>query len=258
MNYFGDNRWLVFILPGFVSLFVASFISDFPDIRDSQLPVVYVALTALSIILPIAVFHAAGVVRGVSYQFEKLVYNPYFVSLVFLVSLLLGLFFGIAHTTDYISRGLRYYFGRDIILTSSKSDPFHVLLKNIYNEKFMDGHPYIRMDETNRYSRIEFSDKGTSYEGVVTAFSESKEKPQLYLSPACIVQGKAVVPIKGPGVWLNLERVSSIQFINSKCSECAAATAVVSGRIPNQTCPFVEKDRRSPGIVLDFHFNLPL
>ncbi|WP_455270916.1 hypothetical protein [Rhizobium herbae] len=136
MNFLGDNRWLVFILPGFIALFVASFISDFPEVRESQLPIIYIALTALSVSIPLAVVHAYGVIFKVPYTWNDIIRSPYVLLGILASSIVLGFLFGVAHTTDYVSRGLRGIFGRDIVLTSSHSDPLHQVLKNSYNENF--------------------------------------------------------------------------------------------------------------------------
>ncbi|WSH67959.1 hypothetical protein U8Q05_26875 (plasmid) [Rhizobium ruizarguesonis] len=237
MNYFGDNKWLVFVLPGFLALFVASFISDFPQVRDVQLPIIYVALTVLSVAVPFLVVHGYGKWRGFSYTPDQLVRSPPMVSAIFLCSLILGFLFGVAHTTDYVSRALRSVFGKDVVLTASQSDALHVLLKNAYNDKFLDGNPYIKSG-TNRYARIYSSDKRNVYEGVVTAFFESTERPQVYLSPACVVERGNATAINGPGAWLNLDKVSDIQFIDAKCSPCAEQIAVSAGVAKDWQCPF--------------------
>lgn len=241
MKVFGDQGWLVFVLPGFIALFTAGFISDFPQIRDAQLPIIYIALTVLSVSVPFSCIHIYGRLKGKQYYIDSLIRSPSVVALIFLCSVILGFLFGIAHTTDYVSRGLRSVFGKDIILTSSHSELIKVLFKNSYNEKFFDGQPHISDDLKkfrNRYARFRFSKGRSTYEGVVSDFFGSVDKPQVYLSPACIIGPRGVRVVKGPGVWLNLDEVSDIQFIYSVCSECAMALEIAAGQAVHQLCPF--------------------
>jgi|GEM_PF-6445399 len=237
----GEHRWLIFVLPGFIALFVAGFISDFPRIRDVQLPIVYVALTFLSVSIPLFIAQVYGRLLKKEYNINNLLRAPRFVAGVFLCSFVIGFIFGIAHTTDYISRALRNVFGNDIVLISSHSELIRVLFKNAYNEKFLDGQPNVGRDlkrRKNRYARFSFSDDRKDYEGVIASFFSGEEKPQVYLSPACKISKNGVSIVKGPGVWLNLERVEDIQFIYSVCSECASALEVAAGKKPSTNCPF--------------------
>ncbi|MDX8457281.1 hypothetical protein [Mesorhizobium humile] len=238
MNIFGENRWLVFVLPGFVALFVASFVSNLPEIPDSHLPIIYVALTTLSAVIPLGITHIYGIASGKKFELQSVLYSKYFVTSVFLCSLLLGLLFGIANSTDYFSAKLREVFGKDEILKASQSDLLSFLLKNAYNSKFVDGQPHVVDKDTNRYARIKLSNESFSYEGVVTQFSVDPDDTEIYLSPACTIKkGKATL-IKGPGVWLNMKDSKEIQFIYSICSICAAQVEISAGLPAPDTCPF--------------------
>jgi Family of unknown function (DUF6338) len=244
MQFFENQKWLVYVLPGFVALFVAGFISDFPEIRDTQLPIIYVALTLLSVAIPLSCLHVYGARRGIAYDINKITQRPGVVATIFAFSVFLGFSFGIAHTTDYISRLLRSIFGRDIILVSSHSEPISVLFKLAYEgEKFgreLDGQPYVPSEIQNfasRFVRIRFEENQEEYEGVVTSYFGSTERRQVYLSPACKIDSTAVVPIRGPGVWLNLEKVQSVQFIYSMCSECKSLIDISAGQQSSVMCP---------------------
>ena len=50
------------------TLFVAGFISDFPEVRDTELPIVYVALTALSVAIPLGILHLYGRVYRIKFK----------------------------------------------------------------------------------------------------------------------------------------------------------------------------------------------
>ena len=240
MSILGEHRWIVFVLPGFIALFVASFISDFPEIRDSQLPIVYIALTLLSVAIPLLIVHIYGKVSRKGFLFGDIIRSPYIISSIFSCSVLLGFLFGVAHTTDYVSSGLRSVFGKDIILTSSHSELIKVLFRESYKDGFEDGQPHktLKVDSTNRYARFRFSQNRESYEGVITSYFGGDDLPQVYLSPACLVRKDDVAPINGPGVWLNLEKVEAIQFIYDVCSMCATQIEIAAGNEPSSSCPF--------------------
>jgi hypothetical protein len=242
MNFLGDQKWLVYILPGFIALFVASFISDFPQIRDTQLPIVYIALTALSVAIPLLCVHIYGRLRKIPFDFDATIHSLSVLSAIFACSILFGFAFGIAHTTDYVSRGLRAVFGKDIILTSSHFELIKYLFKNAYNDKFPDGQPYIedRKQRTNRYALFNFRKElgRHSFEGVITEFFGSTDRPQVYLSPACQIDGGKVTLIQGPGVWLDLEGIDEVSFVYSSCSKCASEIAIAAGQTARKPCPF--------------------
>ncbi|UVK38742.1 hypothetical protein LHFGNBLO_000020 [Mesorhizobium sp. AR10] len=250
MNFLGDQRWLIYVLPGFIALFVASFISDFPQIRDSQLPIVYIALTAMSVAIPLLAVHIYGKLRGIPFEFDSTIRSPMVLSAIFFSSVVLGFVFGVAHTTDYVSRGLRGVFGKDIVLTSSHSELIKVLFKNAYNEKFTDGQPHLdskyKRNHTNRYAIFTFAGDRKSYEGVVAEFFGTNDKPQVYLSPACSIEKGDPIVVRGPGVWLNLEGLEDIQFVYSVCSKCASELELAAGNEPSKKCPFYNASAKLP------------
>ena len=71
MKFIKDGIWIYFI-PGFVAMFVAGFISDFPTIRDAQLPIVYVTLTFICVALSLIVTHFFLLIRGQQLEIVKI------------------------------------------------------------------------------------------------------------------------------------------------------------------------------------------
>lgn len=238
MNFSGGNKWLVFVLPGFIALFVAGFISDLPEIPDAHLPIIYAALTKLSTIIPLSVVHTYGVITKKSLEIGSIIYSKYIVASIFICAIFIGLLFGVAHSTDYLSEKLRSVFGETAILKSSQLELLYVMLKNAYNKKFVDAQPHVSNKDTNRYVRIIMPGNLKSYEGVVTQFSVGASERQIYLSPDCEVDGNTAELIHGPGVWLDVKNYNEIQFFYSVCSICAKQVEIAAGLKADFVCPF--------------------
>lgn len=241
MSLFGEHRWLIFVLPGFFSLFVAMFISDLPEINDTRLPVVYIALTFVSVALPLGCLHLFGRITGKAYTIQSALRVPAFLAGVFVSSLVVGLLFGMANTTDVVSDYLRALFGNNLVTVSSHSELAQSLFQKINTpaERFPDRQPHFQYADTNLYTRFVFKEGNNSYEGAVGQYSGRSEKQQqVYLSPACLVEKGIVTPVAGPGVWLNLTDVREIQFIYSVCSECALVVEQAAGKPVPRSCPF--------------------
>lgn len=240
-KYFGDYSWLVYVLPGFLALFVASFISDFPRIRDSQLPIVYVALTTLSVFIPLGIWHFFGKLTGYSFTFDRLLRSAFFLSTVFLNSVVLGGAFGFAHNSDWVSNSLRSVFGKDTILVASHTELIKVLFRESYSDAFLrwDGQPHTNYESSNRYARIFIKDApdGVAFEGVVTAYHGGSDNPQVWLSPACKMQGEVASAIAGPGVWLDIQNATEVRFLYDICSPCSLKLDELAGVTPPDICP---------------------
>ncbi|MDX0679882.1 hypothetical protein GOD41_30610 [Sinorhizobium medicae] len=240
MTVLGDHRWLVFVLPGFLALFVAQFVSDLPEISDTRLPVTYIALTFISVSVPFCWLHVYGRIRKKNYTVESAIRSPAFLGSVFAFSLLVGLAFGMAHTTDYASAALRSVLGANIVPVSSQAELKQNLFKTINRptDDFPDRQPYFQFADRNRYARFTFKEGRVSYEGSVGQYSGEGDGGQIYLSPGCIIENGTIAPVRGPGVWLNLDEVRDIQFVYSICSECALAIETAAGKQPPSLCPF--------------------
>ncbi|KZM50044.1 hypothetical protein [Labrenzia sp. OB1] len=241
-----DQKWIVYVLPGFLSLFVAGFVSDFPQIRDVLIPFVYVALTALSVIFPLAVTFVIAKISRRSIHLDELPSNGWFVTGVFLFSIVLGFVFGVAHSTDGVSNWLRQMLGKNVVLVSSHTEPVRLLLREAYQHDFVDefdGVPaaYIPKKERNIYTVVNYGAGETAKiaHGVVHSYHSHTESPQAYLSPACTEESGKVTPIQGPGIWVNLTDVHSIEFVYQSCSSCAAAIKADTGNGELKSkCPF--------------------
>lgn len=241
MQFLQKGGWL-YLIPGFVALFVAGFISDFPIVRDSQLPIVYVVLTLLSAIMPLGLVHLYGVAVLKPIDLFSLTKNPWFYSTILLCSVGWGLVFGIFYTNDAVSTLLRKSLGESTISIVSHSELLRELLSRSPNReegrspnreegwRVWDGRQgrnssgaQIRHND-NLTLIVEFKGETRKFEGKVDKWFAGETPAQVYLSPACGYDSSGVVsPIPGPGIWLNLKDALSIGFIDTACSECAWA-----------------------------------
>lgn len=241
-----DQKWIVYVLPGFLALFVAGFISDFPEIRDVLIPFVYVALTGLSLIVPLGLTVLIAKFRRTPVYATDLPSNGWFVSGVFAFSILVGFAFGAAHSTDFVSTWLRSVLGKDAVLVSSHTEPLRLLMREAYQPNFVerfDGIPstYVSNKEPNIFVAITtgVGENALVSHGVVHSFHSHSENPQAYLSPACQEVSSEVIPVRGPGLWVDLQDAQTIEFIYQACSPCAAALKAETGNGPLITsCPF--------------------
>ncbi len=241
MNFL-DRKVLLLAVPGFVALFAANFVSDMPTIRDSQLPFVYFILSIFSLSVPFGLSYLVIKYRKKSIALSDLLNNGHFLAGTFLFSIVVGFCFGVLHTTDAASATLRKIFGKDYVPIFSHNELIRELFSRAYRDDFPDGRFGIvsaeKFDFPNRYVRISVSDGKIHYEGVVEKFFSGSDLPQVYLSPACSVGAQGVAVIQGPGVWINLSKATDIQFIDSRCSECATKYEEVAGRVGGKECPY--------------------
>ncbi len=225
MEFLGDKRWLVYVLPGFLALFIASFISDLPKISDAQLPITYIALTFLSVAIPLGFAHVALRLRNESRSLTEVIQWPSVILSTFALSLIFGFLFGMFNNTDWISIRLRSVFGDDNVLTLTHTEPLRYLFKNSQSPVLADRDwmPYVKPELKKldgRYMRFDFGGDRDMYEGVVTLYYASSEKPQAFLSPVCIIKNGQVTPYIGTGIWLSLEKLKSVQVLYKECSSC--------------------------------------
>lgn len=249
IDFLRDQKWIVYVLPGFVALFVAGFISDLPQVRDVMIPFVYVALTFLSLLIPLALAHIYAKVTKKNIPVSDLPHNTWFVSAVFVSSVFWGFAFGSAHSTDFVSGWLRSVLGKDAIIVSSHTEPLRLLFREAYDPSSRDGFDGVpetlvpgAKKEINTYLRITYGagDTIAVAHGVATKYNGASERRQVYLSPACTGSGKDIVPVPGPGLWIDLEHVYSVEFIYASCSLCDEALVRGTGFVgPSiRQCPF--------------------
>ena len=159
------------------------------------------------------------------------------------MSIGLGLVAGVLYTTDQVSTTLRNKFGAEIIPIASHGDLIGELFIRSYgkggtNKEMWDGRPHFRDNTSSHYIKITFQDEPLAYEGVAEKWSGRNSNPQVYLSPACEIVDGTASPIYGPGIWVNLDGVRQIQFIEDVCSPCASKIEEIAGKTPSEKCKY--------------------
>lgn len=241
---FLDKNVLLLALPGFISLFSANFISDMPEVRDSQLPFVYFILSAISLSIPFGLSYLIIKLRKRSILLNDLLKNAYFLLATLIFSIVVGFGFGVLHTTDAMSATLRNVFGKNVVQIFSHNELVRELFSRAYSDDFPDGRfnllPPMQFDHSNRYARFSLADGKIVYEGVVEKFFSGSDQPQVYISPACTIHESKIAIVQGPGVWINLTKATDIQFIDGRCSACATKHEELMGREGGKLCPYTK------------------
>ena len=240
MKFISGGAWL-FLIPGFIAIFVAGFISDFPTIQEAQLAITYVAVSILCAAVPLLVAQVILRRRGERIELARLVRRPWFSFSLVLTSVIFGFLLGILHNTDRVSSLLQAIFGPELITIVSHGELRAELFGRSYgkggaNQTMWDGRPYFRRNTSSHYIRVVFRGEERAYEGVAEKWSGRRNNPEVYLSPACEVEGESVTVILGPGIWLSLDGVRRIQFIDDKCSLCATQIELEAGKRPKDAC----------------------
>lgn len=241
MRFLKDGGYL-YLIPGFIALFVAGFISDFPPVRHTQLPIVYVILTLLSALIPLGFAHVIALIKSVRIDLVTLIRNPNFFAFVLICSVGWGLIFGIVYTNDAISTGLRKILGERTVSVVTHSELLRELLSRApashtdVGSRVWDGRNGSDSDgkairhNDNLVLIIEFKGEGRVFEGKADKWFGGQTTPQVYLSPACSNDSAGTMtPIPGPGVWVNLKDALSIRFVDTACSECSWAHDAIQG-----------------------------
>ncbi len=251
MDY--KNPYLLLLaIPGFIALFAANFVSDFPYIRDAHLPFVYFLLSVLSLAPPLCIAWGWLHVSRRSMTLKTLLRGAPFVISTAIFSLALGLGIGMLHTNDVVSNALRTVFGKNLVPIYSHDELVRELFSRMDSPQFLDGRfssgpsdsgGILPRDpfgfSSNRYARISLQNVNVYYEGKVIAFHSGTDTPQVYLSPACRTDPKGDVSVvEGSGVWLSLESVNFIEIIDDVCSACATRHEELNGRVGGENCPY--------------------
>jgi hypothetical protein len=249
---FKNPYLLLLAVPGFIALFAANFVSDFPAIRDSQLPFVYFIFSILSLAPPLCIVWGWLYLSGRSTSLKSVLGNASFIISTALFSLALGLSVGMLHTNDIVSNALRDVFGKNLVPIYSHDELVRELFSRMDSPQFLDGRFSSEASDSggilprdpfglssNRYARISLQNVDVTYEGKVIAFHSGTDTPQVYLSPACRMSPDGNISVvQGSGVWLSLESVNFVEIIDDVCSACATRHEELNGRVGGENCPY--------------------
>jgi hypothetical protein len=220
-----DRRWLYRMLlglPGFLAIGLARYLGDLRDFGDFE-------LTTYSLSLSLLIFLVAGLFYGLlrkigrRYRHERLRLFPT-LSWGFALTVLalsLGLGIGLAESYDSDS-GLgfaRHVPGMGWLSKRSSARPFSHFLTLNGEGKLQDirGIPTL---ETMSWAEVTV-EGGNRFAGFPRLYSKEKARSEIFLMPACSIQGVTPTPIIGPGVLIPEDKIVSMVFFDRKVSPCS-------------------------------------
>lgn len=234
MHFLRSGGWF-FLVPGFVALFVAGLGSDFPVIRDAHLPIAYVVLTLVCSVPTVLASHFYFRITGKQKNLTELTRQPIFYGSILATAVLIGFGMSVTYSTNLIPSGLRSILGQTLVPLVSHRELTTELFQRSYGyqknveDRMWDGRPKkLKHYTSSHYLRVLFQGEDTILEGVAEKWTGKGAQLQLYLSPACEIVNEIALPIKGPGVWVELNGVQQIQFLDDVCSACANAVTAIA------------------------------
>jgi hypothetical protein len=238
--------WVVFLLPGWLSLVVANLVTDIPSGDELHAILASFMFSALSYALARAVWIRTIKLRSkLTCKKSEAHADPPVVAAgvkivpptwtVFAAAGFLGLVFGGLMESNIPYAGLRFIpFGlggekiaagrpRRLTLKDAKAN---MLTYYLAGEKIEPA--YRKGDNEGNYFRITM-DGGLKYEGIIIRSESSDLETDIYLNPACAVSGTDVTPIMGPGVIIYEKSVRAIEIVDRAHSTCYSKTEMSDG-----------------------------
>jgi hypothetical protein len=219
--------WFLMILPGFLSLALARYISQMGDMNEFQ-------FTYYSLILSFVNLGASYLIYRLWKWGKSKLRKPapsaaptpglstLFIMLVLAISIIVGIFCGIAYENDWLIKVLRSTPGTGMMTKRGYQRPLTFLLALNRKGKLEEGRPQ-SMKVGEAWIRVVLKD-GKIFHGYPEFFSLSGNNAEIFLSPACkeITEsgGGKVCEVEGPGVLLFEKEIDFIEFLDRPKSEC--------------------------------------
>lgn len=222
-----EQKALIILIPGFISIVVARSISHLYGIDSTDLFILYLSVSAINIGFSVFLFHLYGRYFKKIYKFNELIYNNAFLAFSFIFSILVGVIIAISYEHNILTRVSRGFFrilGSEYLI--SKIGPNDVLMglsqTATNKEKFKEYDN--RIDDKHTVEKIfkaYFKDKPDIVIGTAIRLNVvDGQTKQLYLSPACEKNASGWIPIEGPGVIINVEELYRIDIIDYTPVSC--------------------------------------
>ncbi len=224
--------WLFLLLPGFLSVALVGLVVDLGQLSEFQITFYSFILTLIdvAIALPLisVTFKLISVIKPKALSDETRTYVFGFVTVI--VSILIGIFLGLAAEKDRFFVTLRALPITDTLNKRSSSRPLVFLLSQNTAGRLKtegDARP-AGSKQTEAWARVEMKG-GKRYEGWPEFYEIGSKSSEIYLSPACEVassnpksSGETLRPIAGPGVILYESEIQSVEFLDRSASPCFA------------------------------------
>jgi len=228
--------WFLILLPGFISLGLARYISDMGNMSEFELIIYSSGFTVVNLGLSIVLYNGGKALgqrwlprRGdPDTQSESPLSKMAFILLVLVVSFGVGIAAGVAYENDTLLNWLRAAPGTRLLSKRSYQRPLTFLLAQNRKGKLEEGRPH-SMKTTQAWVEVHLTG-GESFEGwpeffsSPESFSTGDENAEIFLSPACKRVKKdgrvKVVIMPGPGVLVFEKDIKFVEFIDRQKSEC--------------------------------------
>lgn len=216
--------WLVFILPGFLTVTVIGAIADLGDAGEFSLTLYSLALTFVDVAIAVLISAAiVGLLALVGVALEQVGRLLIFVAVTLVISVVIGLVVGIASEQGTVYATLRQIPFFEVLNKRSQARPLIFLLRQNTGGQLDiegDGRPRDKVGEA--YLRV-YLDDDVIYEGW-PEFYDSKPT-EIYLSPACRMSEDAAGAatarkIPGPGAVIPESQVKHAILLERDASPC--------------------------------------
>ncbi|MCA1386052.1 MULTISPECIES: hypothetical protein [unclassified Bradyrhizobium] len=240
-------KFVAAFLPGFIGLGLASYLVD---LRFGEL-----AYAFISIAISIASFGIASLAmrqwRAKKRKPAQAVATAEIV-LAYVVALVLGIFVSVAYDDDWVITAVNKI--PFVSLTKTTQDhPLLYVLKKSFTcvaVRPIDARENNTLVYTKAMVRAIVKDYAT-VEGFIRVYPTELDPAQVFLSPACKVDGKKTTAIPGPGVLVQTENVIAWELIDATASEC---WKIHYGSKPPCLCPSEEvKDKYMARMNVEKH-----
>jgi hypothetical protein len=208
-------KFVAAFLPGFIGLGLASYLVD---LRFGE-----VAYIFISIAISIASFGVASSVmrRLRAKQRPAHAVGAGEVATAYVVALALGILVSVAYDDDWaiaVVNRIPY-----VSLTKTTQDhPLLYVLKKSFTcvgVRPIDARENKTQVYTKPMVRAVIKDYAT-VEGFVRVYPTDLDPSQVFLSPACRIDGKTTTAVPGPGVLVQAEKVIAWELVDATASEC--------------------------------------
>jgi hypothetical protein len=245
MDKLKENVSLVLmLLPGFLSLGVATYVSTIGEIPDIQYVVLALALTYLNVMITSLVWHKRLGVQLPSPDADR--WRLRFFMMLFGVSIITGLGFGSLYESDLAFRLVRSLFGQSAFIKETSQPQLQAILRRLNHGPYPNDKRPPGMQYAGTWVRINITKDDPPVEGFPASWSSRAQSTQVFLSPACNMAGGKAQLVQGPGILVTSDKIASITLIDEDHSACWSEYSAAVAKLPHQS-----PSQQQPGAIKD-------
>ncbi|MBR1071364.1 hypothetical protein [Bradyrhizobium liaoningense] len=230
-------KFVAAFLPGFIGLGLASYLVD---LRFGDVAYIFISIAISIVSLGLASF-AVRQWRAKKRQLAHTVATAEMVT-AYVVALTLGILVSIAYNDDWIIAAVNRIPFVSLTKTTQERPLLYVLKRSFtcVGVRPIDARENKTQVYTKAMVRAVIKDYAT-VEGFVRVYPTELDPAQVFLSPACKVEGTAATAVSGPGVLVRADNVLAWELVDATASEC---WKIHYGDKPPCLCPSEElKDK---------------